>query len=515
VPDHPNVLFLLSDQHGDRYLGHRDDGAPVETPTLDRLARNGATFESAYCQMPVCGPSRMCLLSGQRAANCGGWTNGSVLDPEVPTLPEVFSRAGYRTCLQGKMHFGGTHQYYGFDERPYGDLTGHSGHQNDPPTGARAQHHHGLRDAGITEMPESILQERCVIQETLSFLREHRHERPDQPWFCCASFSRPHTPFTAPRRHYDRYAGEVPEPTVSAKEAETTHPFAQAWLDAHEPTYEVDVDAEERQHARAAYFACVSFLDEILGDMFATLEREGFLENTIVVYTSDHGEMAGEHGQWFKHTWHDPATRVPLIVQTPAHRRGERPASRIETPVGLIDCFPTLGSLADVPTPETVDGTDLSTVVETGSEFDRGPVVCDSLDEIGGEPTEFRVLRDGSYKYIHFRSYPDRCFDLSRDPHETTDIASEPPADHAAAVDRLRERASRVDFEAVVERRDRDRERQAENPLALPERFQHRLNAYVFPDGRVVEADTPLSAPRTIADSAEEFFADGPATDRS
>ncbi len=131
----PNILLLLSDEHSFRFMGHVSEdegGEPIQTPNLDRLATQATVFSDAYCQMPLCTPSRISMLTGREVRNCGAWKNGSVLRPELPTLPGVLRDAGYTTCLVGKMHLGGTQQFVGFEHRPYGDLTGKTGHQWEP-----------------------------------------------------------------------------------------------------------------------------------------------------------------------------------------------------------------------------------------------------------------------------------------------------------------------------------------------------------------------------------------------
>ena len=131
----PNILFLLSDEHSFRFMGHvgeSDGGEPAHTPTFDRLAARGTVFTNSYCQMPLCTPSRICLLTGREVRGCGAWSNRSVLRPELPTLPGTLAEAGYETCLVGKMHLGGNQQFVGFRRRPYGDLTGKCGHQWEP-----------------------------------------------------------------------------------------------------------------------------------------------------------------------------------------------------------------------------------------------------------------------------------------------------------------------------------------------------------------------------------------------
>ena len=165
------------------------------------------------------------------------------------------------------------------------------------------------RLAGITEIPTSLLQERVINTETLEYLRS---QPADQPWFLLASYSRPHFPLTAPKRLLDKYwPDNVDMPNVPEGHLEQTHRFAKGLRDNFNTE---EIPPEEARKARAAYYACCEFLDESVGDLLALLERDGFLDNTIIVYTTDHGEMAGEHGQWWKSSYYEAAARVPLIV---------------------------------------------------------------------------------------------------------------------------------------------------------------------------------------------------------
>jgi choline-sulfatase len=517
--DRPNVLFLFSDEHTFRGFGHRDaaaGGEPVHTPTFDEMAATSANFTDTYCSMPLCTPSRLCLLSGREVRGAGAWANNMRLDPDLTTLPETFSDAGYETCLVGKMHLGGDRQFVGFDHRPYGDLTGQTGHQDDPPTpglGKGMEMRSRTADAGVTGMRESQLQEQNTARETIAWLREHEHRR-DAPWFLTASFSRPHFPLTSPRRHFERYwdtdadepTDRLTEPPVGFEGDTTDHPMTAGAREGFETD---EIDHHEQQRARAAYFACIDYLDEILGDLLATLDREGFLDDTIVVYASDHGELAGEHGLWWKHTWHEAAARVPFFVQTPAHRSGDRDPAAIETPASLADLYPTLCGLTGVDYPADLDGVDLSTAVETGAEPDRGPVFCDNLMPRWGEGTEFRMIRDGDYKYVGFRDAPEILFDLSADPLEQENLAPAAEGEDADALDRMRSvLAETMDFDAAEEERLRDEQALAENHrLAIPKGTR---NAYHMPDGTVVDADTPLYRPHVLTEDPDVAFDDYP-----
>ncbi len=496
----PNILFLFSDEHSYRCLSLLDGpaGEPVRTPALDGLAKHGAYFSAAYCQSPLCTPSRICLLTGRSPLTGGGWANGSYLRPEIPTMASAFSNAGYATCLVGKMHLGGANQMAGFAHRPYGDLTGGAGHQRDPLSireGGFAMRSR-TADAGLTEIPESALQEQVIVRESVTFLREQTAAEPDRPWFLCASFSRPHFPLTAPQRFLANYWPQgVTPPKVGRTGDTASHPMTVGMAKGFRTE---EVSDQEMMKARAAYFACVDYLDEILGDLLHLLERSGLLENTVIVYTTDHGEMAGEHGMWWKNSWHEAAARVPLIVQTPSQRSGEISGTRLDTPVSLADLFPTLCGLANIEQPEGLEGRDLSQAVTTGTEPPLEPVFVDNPLPRWGKGSEHRLVRLGNYKFVRFREMkPHLLFDLEADPLEQRNLLEHGTEEELAIGRRLKALVdSSWDFDAADEQRRKDEEELERN--ALVEGAPGHGNCYRMPDGRVVVADTPLYDPKVV-----------------
>ena len=512
MADRPNILFLLSDEHGFRHTSFRDvkdGGEPVCTPNLDNLAENGVYFDKSYCQMPLCTPSRMCLLSGRDVRGCGAWNNGSVMREGIRTFADDLAESGYETCLVGKMHFGGKRQFNGFRKRPYGDLTGGAGHQSEPlkPEGGAAR---GMRErtscAGVTMIPESIMQEEIICRESLAFLRELRHSSKQKPWLLCASFSRPHFPLNAPRRHFERYWPEgVTPPKVGYTGDTIDHPMTRGMISGFRTE---EIGEEEGMRARAAYFANVDYLDEIIGDLLALLERDGLLDNTIIVYTTDHGELAGEHGVWWKHSWHEAATRVPFIIQTPEQRRGEAPAVRINTPVSLADLYPTLCALGGLAVPENLYGQDLSPAVTAGVEPQPGPVYCDNLVPRWGAGTEFRMIREGKHKYVVFRNAPELLFDLEADPLEQSNLANSSDNEVQERLGYFRSLIEEtMDFDAAEDERQRDSQMGTELALEIP---RGTGNAFLMPDGRIVNADDTLYSPNILSLNPDEDFSDWP-----
>lgn len=510
----PNILFLFSDEHSYRFMGHvpaEEGGEPAYTPNFDRLASQGTVFSNSYCQMPLCTPSRLCVLTGLEVRRCGAWTNKAVLRPELPTLPRTLGDAGYETCLVGKMHFGGSLQFAGFKHRPYGDLTGNTGHQWEPLDSSEA---HGMRmrtvGAGVTEIPESLIQDEIVAHETVAFLREHQHAHPDQPWFVCASFSRPHFPLTAPRRYFERYWPDgVTEPKVGATGDAYDHPMSVGMRRG----FQADaISYDEMMKARAAYFGCVSYLDEVIGDLLLRLEHDGLLENTIIVYSTDHGEMAGEHGVWWKNGWYEACTRVPFIFSLPEQRRGEFSQHVCPTPVSLVDLYPSLCSFAGVKIPEGMDGIDLSATARGEAPPPERPVFCDALTPRWGKGTEFRMIRWGQYKYVRFREHPPLFFDLEADQGEQRNLVGCATGEAKSALGKLKTLAeTSMDFdEAEKERLERDGN--------LRKQYAHNLppstgNLYIMPSGRLVNADDVLYNPTVISKNAADVFADWPGDD--
>lgn len=505
----PNILFLLSDEHSYRFMGHVDDkdgGENAVTPALDALAAKGNVFMQSYCQMPLCTPSRMCLLTGRDVNGCGAWNNQSVLLPDIETIPGYLSDNGYDTCLVGKMHFGGRWQHCGFQERPYGDLTGRTGHQSEPVPDPDHSMRGRITSAGYTTIPESQHQEQIVSREVITYLREHEYKKPDQPWFMCASFSRPHFPLNAPKRHLDYYLDKgVSRPKVGASGDAYNHPMS---IGMRYGFACEGMGYDEMMYARAAYFANVTYLDEIIGDMLGTLERDGLLENTIIIYTTDHGEMAGEHGVWYKNGWYEACTRVPFIISTPEQRSGLMPAKVIDTPVSLADLFPTVCSLTKLLPPDGLNGTDLSPSIFGDADVEPHPVYCDVLIPRWGEGCEFRMLRDGDYKLVVFKNAPTLMFDVINDPGEQHNIIDSEDEGIKTAKARMRSLIDEsMDFDAAsAEREEQDDRLKEEYAIDAP--YIEGGNVYLMPDKRVVYADSVLYNPMVLSDNPSEFFLD-------
>lgn len=484
----------MTDDHDPLVAGFSGNRV-VGTRHLDDLAARSVRFQSAVCASPLCTPSRMAMLTGKQAHRCAGWNNHWAIFPEHVTWPAHFGAHGYRTCLVGKMHFGGRDQMNGFQERPYGDLRHGLGHQADPismfPGYALA------RSAGITEIPESLLQEVVVTRETLAWILEHQSQHTGRPWFACASYSRPHPPFTTPRRYWQRYRDRVPPP-----EAGTAAP-AEACARAMAQRY-VDLTPDEIRRGREGYYACVDFVDDCIGELLSGLDLAGALENTVVIYTSDHGEMLGNHGTWAKGLYFDRLIRVPLLISGPGVRPG---AHVVPHPVCLTDLYPTACALAGLPVPPGLDGRDLSPLLAAPdeasapheavfSEFYQYGQAMASLATVpdSASGAAWRVARSSRWKLVEVERGETLLFDLESDPEETTNLAGRPGhADVAAAL----QAALRRNFSWELARKQlvEDRQRLARFRSG---RAPSTPNQYRLPDGREFDAEAGLYGVRWL-----------------
>ncbi|MFC1451948.1 sulfatase-like hydrolase/transferase [Verrucomicrobiota bacterium] len=484
----PNILWIVSDQHNPHIAGFA--GAERSfTPNLDRLARSGTHFTSAYCQSPLCVPSRISFLTGKYPFRCDAYDNASVLAPEHVTIARHLAMHGYATVLVGKAHLRGPQWMGDFDERPYGDLRvgRFCFHQPDPTEtwdGRWNSHSVGRFPwAGATRIPESMLNDGIASREAVAALHRLASARPAKPWLLCVGYSRPHFPLTAPERYIRRAMENLPPlPLRPEGYPDALHPHDRFIVnDFHLQIF----PNEEQQHALACYYACVNYLDDCIGELLEAMDRLDMLEDTIVVYTSDHGDMAGEHGLWWKRTYYDASAAVPLLIAGP----GLGSEATVNTPVELVDLFPTFCDLAGVPVPEGLDGESLLPLCR-GRLAERLKKTARS-ELLGERPeTAFRMIRSERWKYVTFPETSDRLFDLEHDARETRDQLAEAPSSEVkgAAAQLHDELLGGRGWDEIARMRQQDARRWTDierHPDAGP--TQYRLA-----DGRIVEADISL-----------------------
>ena len=411
-----NILFILSDQHNAGVLGAAGDKT-VRTPSLDRLASEGVRFDQAYCQNPLCVPSRYSMLTGRHSRNIGIYTNNDILMPNSTTIPRVLSAHGYRTCLIGKAHFNGE-QFHGYQQRPYGDLYGQA-HQPDPfreKGGEESGLGEFLDNSGATGIPLPMTQTEICVAEAAKWLQTHCSLHSDQPFFLSVNFDKPHFPVRCPSQYFARYDGRLRVPEVPEGARERAVPFVRRAMDRF------GFEGQDGDRYLAAYYGCVEWMDDAIGRLMHVLEHLGMAEDTLVVYTSDHGDLCGEKGVWNKSLFFDSSARVPLIVRCPS-LIPPRPAE--SSPVGLIDLFPTLCDAADVPVPESCEGLSLLPLLTGESGPPRDRVYCET--SFLWEPSDAGcMVRTGQWKYSLYLDGSQELYNMEEDPGEWNNLADDP-----------------------------------------------------------------------------------------
>ena len=400
----PNILLVMYDQLSAQSLAAY--GHPlVRTPHIDTLAADGVVFDDAYCASPLCAPARFAMMAGRLCSGIGAWDNAAEFPAEVPTFAHVLRRAGYRTVLSGKMHFVGPDQLHGFEQRLTTDMYpadfGWTPDWRKPDE--RVFWHHNMQsvvESGVYQRTLEIDYDEEVAYTAVRRLYDLARDDDPRPWFMTASFMHPHDPFMTPRECWDRYRhDDIDMPRVAALPDAQMAPHGRRLRRLY-AIDEYEVTDEHVRNARHAYYGMTSWGDDRLGELLYALDMTGQRDNTIVVLTSDHGEMLGEHGLWYKMSFRERSARVPLIVTAPgrfAHRR-------IAEPVSHLDLLPTLAALA---------GDD-----ETGGpglplDGDTGP---GHRDVVGGAPGDrdlagagelliLRRNRDGDLRHLRVRHH--------------------------------------------------------------------------------------------------------------
>ena len=426
--DKPNILVICSDQHNPAVTGCYGD-AVIDTPNLDRLAREGTVFENAYCNQPICVPSRMSFMTGKYPSRIGVLGNGSVLDSRVPTYAHMLAGAGYRTVLAGRMHFVGPDQLHGFQERVGSDYTAYAFHcakinRYNPLTGLLGN---GGRPDPLLEVGQGVTCTQQMDKDTTAaateWLQAYEESDVDGPFMMTVGYFSPHCPYIVEEEYYRKYLDRVTPAEGTKDELDALHPYHKRYRE----TIEIDrIPEENLRKATAAYYGLVDLLDDEIGKLIDVLERTGLLDTTVILYFSDHGEMLGEHGRWHKQTFFEASSRVPLIFRAP---ESLRPGSRVATPVSLVDVFPTICELAGREVPFEVDGSSLLTPRD-----EERPVFVEFHDSFGSH----RMIRRGRWKlnyYAGFETY--ELFDLIEDPHEKVNLSGNP--EYAAVEAGLRE----------------------------------------------------------------------------
>jgi len=421
--DRPSFLIIMSDQHNPHLMAHAGEEL-VRTPSLDRLAASGVSFSHNYCPGPLCVPSRMTFLTGQYPSDLQIWTNGGVLSSNVPTFAHPLSLAGWETTLCGRMHFVGPDQHHGFERRLVGDVSGAM-------RGVRSGLFEGVwSQAGCGQSYEGLLDDAVgpgqatyaaydadVTERACAFLRE---DGGDEPFLLLVGMLLPHNPYVCSKDLFEEYMDTLPAPEHVGEFPEGEHP---AVLELRRFRGTDRITPEQARRARAAYFGLITIMDRNIGRILDVLAEEGLAKDTVVMYTSDHGDLAGEHGLWWKDSFYEGSAGVPMIWSWPGRFRTD---CRVDAVAGLLDVGPTLTELANAESLPGARGTSLVPFLEPDGATDDWPDTAFAETYARGQRPA-RMIRSGRWKLNVYHGYEHpQLFDMEADPCEENDLGTDP-----------------------------------------------------------------------------------------
>ena len=423
----PNILLIMADQLAPQFTGAY--GHPVvKTPHMDALAARGMRFDSAYCNSPLCAPSRFSFMAGQHITSICAYDNASEFPSSVPTFAHYLRQMGYRTSLSGKMHFVGPDQLHGFEERVTTDVYPSDfawtpdWEQPDERIDKWYHNMESVKEAGVAATTFQL-----EFDEEVAFFARRKlmdyacHSA--TPFCMVASFIHPHDPYVARPEFFNLYSPDEIDMPANRFAYDEQDDFSKRLMDGMEASTKPATDDEIR-NARHTYYANVSYFDSKIGELVRTLDEIGELDNTIIIITADHGDMLGERDLWYKMNFFEHSGRVPMIMAGPGIAQGQ-----IDTPCSLVDILPTMVDIASstgTAKPvygQPIDGRSLMPMATSGI-GDDGDAIGEYCAEMTGNPVY--MIRRGDYKYIHCDGDAPLLFDIKNDPAELNNLAQAP-----------------------------------------------------------------------------------------
>lgn len=484
----PNVLWIMADQLRFDYLscyGHPH----LHTPHIDALAARGVQFNNAYVQSPVCGPSRMSAYTGRYVRSHGATWNGTPLRVGEPTLGDHLREVDARAVLVGKTHMTADAEgmaWLGIDPESeigvrvsecgfepfdrddglhpdsarqnwsaYDDYLVAHGYASENPWADFANS--GLDADGellsawllknsrlAANVPEEHSETAYMTNRAMDFMTDAGKD--DRPWVCHLSYIKPHWPYIVPAPYHAMYNEEhIVPPIRSLAEQGTPHPLMQAYLNAR--VCKSFARDHVREHVIPAYMGLIKQLDDNLGRLFAWMDAEGHSENTIIAFTSDHGDYMGDHWMGDKDFYHQMAVKVPLIIADPRPEANKTRGQTSDALVEMIDLAPTfMNALGCTAKPHVIEGRDLTPILHNTDGFSRNYVISEHdyhWSEMAltlkqpQENAHTKMIFDGRWKYIRCEGFDPVMFDLESDPDELVDIGTSQTAAHVDVRARL------------------------------------------------------------------------------
>ncbi|WCR11949.1 choline-sulfatase [Paracoccus stylophorae] len=431
----PNILILMVDQANGTFF---PDGPAdfLHAPHLKALAARSTRFANAYTASPLCAPGRASFMSGQLPSRTRVYDNAAEFASDIPTYAHHLRRAGWQTCLSGKMHFVGPDQLHGFEERLTTDIYpadfGWTPDWRKPDQRIDWWYHNlgSVTGAGVAEITNQMEYDDEVAFNACRKLYDLARAADARPWCLTVSFTHPHDPYVARRTYWDLYEGAPECAAPPAVPYAQQDPHSQRLMNACD-WRAFDIAPADAARARQGYFANISYVDDRIGEILDVLDRTG--QEAIIVFVSDHGDMLGERGLWFKMSFREGSARVPLMIAAPGMAPG-----RVDTPVSTLDVLPTLCDLAALSLDEIAPWTDGESLLPVSRGALRAPVAMEYAAE--GSIAPMVALREGSWKYTACSADPEQLFDLASDPGEDVNLAADPR--HAGRLTRFRDMAA-------------------------------------------------------------------------
>jgi choline-sulfatase len=471
------VVLIMSDQHNPHLMGCAGNGI-VRTPNLDKLAGEGIRLSNVYCPYPLCVPSRSGFMTARYPSEIDVWDNDSILSSSVPTFAHGLGGAGYEAVLCGRMHFRGPDRFHGFEKRIFGELS----------TGALSPEIQGTgynRTNGQTKYAVQVsgygrtgfqLYDQMVTRSACEFIAEPRHD--DRPYCLVVGFVLPHNPLIASREWFEYYMERIPVPEATPESyRHALHPAMKMWRMRRGVD---DLTPEQNHRGLAAYYALVTELDSNVGQILDAVNRSPECEKTVVIYCSDHGDMACEHGMWWKSNFYEGSAGVPCIVWWPSGFAGGRVMDSV---VSLIDIGPTLLEIAGGEAlPDSSGKSFAQLLAPEGQSIEwMHEVRSEYMGLLGDAPAY--MVRWGPWKlnYYHETGWY-QLFNLIEDPREAADRSSD-PACKAIAVDCLARMRERWSAEEALTQAKRQHRAMAFIDRCGHEFVPHEMSAFEVPEG--------------------------------
>lgn len=428
-PQKMNVLFIAADDLNTDLGAYGN--SMVKTPNIDRLAKMGTLFSRAYCQYPLCSPSRVSLLTGLNPDVTGIFnlsTDFREVIPQVQTLPQLFKDNGYFVARVGKMyHYGvpseiGTN---GLDDSLSWNLRinpkGRDKSDEDQVTNLVPKRHLGSTLAYLSaEGTDDEQTDGMIATEAIKLMQQHK----EKPFFLAVGFFRPHTPYIAPKKYFDLYPAEKIK--LPAEPADDMTDIPDAALFTKPANWGLSID--KQKEAIKGYYAAISFMDAQVGRLLDALKENGLSENTIIVFWSDHGYNLGQHGQWMKQSLFEHSAKVPLLISAPGLTKNKTS----ERTVGLVDIYPTLASLCQLPVGQELSGNSLVPLLKNpGLAWDKP-----AFSQVGRGKIMGYSIRTGRWRYTEWDGGKAgiELYDEQNDPGEITNLAVSEKEKHAQTI---------------------------------------------------------------------------------